>query len=315
MTLESTPKNASTPVQNQQAPERSRREFKTILSDRLPCWYEMSWETEGPALVLRVHKSYADSLSVRPDAPIVTSFQNTFGLGSFVGDLGGNFGFNDALKNRGEKDGFYEYGIEIPTIKSLSDSNCDRCNGSGRDQELDMTCTICDGEGKAPFYDWKHAHEVSTTLHILTMRLFYPDHDVPTTLPQLLTFESSGASEHSALHGEISIALKEWLASGAAGTQFPSAVAAMEAAYKKMFGPHLGFVTKHRFEARHKSGGLIVSCPGEACGIYPADWNFRAARGYKFSSHNVDNPAQQLQLLAGLAAIHDFARKRNVGVT
>src|SRR3989304_8558434 len=95
----------------QQAPERAGREFKAILWESLPCWHELSWENEGPALILRVHESYADTLTVRPDAPIVLGFQKTSELGDFKGDLRGNYGFNEALRNRGQKDGFYEFAI------------------------------------------------------------------------------------------------------------------------------------------------------------------------------------------------------------
>lgn len=295
--------------QNQQAPERARREFKTILFETLPCWHELSWENEGPTLVLRVHQSYANALSIKPDAPIVLSFQKTLELGDFKGDLRGNFGFNEALRNRGEKDGFYEFSIELPTIKVKTDSDCDRCGGTGRDADYDESCIPCEGEGKELRYDWRRADEISTSLSILTLRLPYYDQEVPTAFPQLITFEASAGRRNSSLHGEIGIVLQRWLASGPENAQYPSAVTAMVTAYKKMFGSRLDMVAQHRFEASTNRGGLIVSCPGNGCGINPADWNFREGEGYKFSSHNVDTPAEQLTLLAGLAALHDIARR------
>lgn len=264
-----------------QGPDRAR-EFKTILHETLPCWHELSWENEGPTLVLRVHESYADTLRISPDAPIVLGFQKTFELGGFDGDLRGNFGFNEALKNRGEKDGFYEFAIELPTIQGA----------------------------KKLRYEWRRAHEISTSLSILTLRLPYYDHDVPTTFPQLITFQASGSPNHSAVFGEIGIPLRRWLSSKPDHFLVPEAVTAMKSAYMKMFGPGISFVTEHSFEMRIKNnGGLIASCPGNGCGIHPDDWNFREGRGYKFSSHNVDTPAQQLTILAGLAALHNIARR------
>lgn len=281
MTLENGSQGLQGVGQNQQAPERTLQEFKTILGETLPCWHELSWESEEVALVLRIHQSYADAITIKPDAPIVLGFQETFGLGNFNGDLRGNFGFNEALRNRGEKDGFYEFAIELPRIERAT---------------------------REPRLNWRRAHEISTSLDILTMRLHDYDHEVPTIFPQLITFEASGSPKHSALFGEIGIPLRRWLSSKPDHSLVPDAVAAMKAAHVWMFGAH-GSLASH-FEMRIKDkGGLIASCPGEGCGIYPVDWNFREGRGYRFTSHNVNNPAQQLTLLAGLAALHDIARR------
>lgn len=289
----------------------SENRLRTVLEETLPCWHELFWENEGTILGLRIHQSYVKTIRIPPNAPIVSGYQQMFDLGAFNDNLSGNFGFNEALKNRGEKDGFYEFAIEIPTIKKVTDNVCDRCSGSGKDEGLEeLECVKCEGEGKKIHLDWRRAHEISASLAILTMRLPYYDHDVPTALPQLMTFE---ASVNSSLHGEVSIALLGWLASGSKDSQFPDAIAAMLTAYKKMLGSHLGRVAQHSFEMNAYRGGLTASCPGEACGIYPRDWNLREGRGYEFSSHNVDTPAQQLTLLVGLAALHDIARRELPG--
>src|SRR3989304_7804187 len=193
-----TPDNRPYTPQGMGRGPETAREFKTVLREILPCWHELSWENEGPTLVLRIHQNYVDALSVKPDAPIVAHFQKAFELGNFEGDLRGNFGFNEALKNRGEKDGFYEYAIEIPSIMGPTDVVCDRCDGTGRDEDLDTRCLRCEGGGKELHYEWGRAHEISTSLSILTSRLGYYDYDVPTTVPQLLTFESFCGPGHSA---------------------------------------------------------------------------------------------------------------------
>jgi len=310
MTPESAPQKQDGVNQSRQATETSRREFRTILLETLPCWHELSWDAKGPALVLRIHQNYTDAIRIKPDAPIVLGFQKTFDLGGFEGDLEGNFGFNEALKNQGEKDGFYQYSIELPTIKVTTDTNCDRCDGMGRDADYDEDCIRCQGGGKEIRYDWKRAHEISTSLNILTLRLPSYDHDVSTHFPQLITFEASGSPKNSAVFGEISIPLRNWLSSNPDHSVVPEAVTAMKDAYMRMFGARMGLVEEHRFEMRiENNGGLIASCPGDACGIHPENWNFTEGRGYEFSSHNVDTPMQQLTLLAGLAALHDIARR------
>jgi hypothetical protein len=64
-----------------------------------------------------------------------------------------------------------------------------------------------------------------------------------------------------------------------------------------------------RFEISEK-GGLIIDCPGDACGINPSGWSqISPDRGYKFGCHNVDTPAQQLILLIGLAVLHQEVDK------
>jgi len=74
----------------------------------------------------------------------------------------------------------------------------------------------------------------------------------------------------------------------------------------------LGSFDEYDFRAyvRNDKGGLVFDCPpGNACGIYPSNWDMDKGRGYKFNCHNVDNAAQQITLLAGLATLHDYARK------
>ena len=84
-------------------------------------------------------------------------------------------------------------------------------------------------------------------------------------------------------------------------------------AYTKMDGRKPDIFHDYDFRIALKNGRLIMDCPGNACGINPdEEWGEKDDRGYKFSGHNVDNPMQQLTLLAGLAALHDEARKAGV---
>lgn len=87
-------------------------------------------------------------------------------------------------------------------------------------------------------------------------------------------------------------------------------IQAMKTAYKRMFGPdHIDEYSFHAYVA-YKGGWLNVGCPGNACGLNPTSQGVtEKGKGYEFACHNVDTPAQQITLLAGLAALHDKARK------
>ena len=55
--------------------------------------------------------------------------------------------------------------------------------------------------------------------------------------------------------------------------------------------------------------GVPNSIIDYACGLNPSHDHMDIGQGYEFSCHNTDTPAQQLTLLAGLAALHDLVRK------
>ena len=87
---------------------------------------------------------------------------------------------------------------------------------------------------------------------------------------------------------------------------------AMVVAYNKMLGKDSYNEHSTWAEIAYNNGWLNTSCPGDACGLHPADFSIERGEGYRFTCHNVDNPMQQITLLAGLAALHDKARKERV---
>ena len=102
----------------------------------------------------------------------------------------------------------------------------------------------------------------------------------------------------------------KFLSSFAPDTEIIEVRKAMIAVWKKMFGK-LEAYDKYSFIAKvaYKDGWFNMSCPGDACGLHPADnMGTVSGRGYKFSCHNVDNPMQQIALLAGLAVLCDKAK-------
>lgn len=55
-------------------------------------------------------------------------------------------------------------------------------------------------------------------------------------------------------------------------------------------------------------GRMILTCPGQACGLSPENTSFDQINGGRLTSNNVDNPRQALTLLAGLAAFNMAVR-------
>lgn len=306
MTSENPPQEKA--IDNSRNPEYSPITYKDIIRGTLPCWYEISWEESPPTLVVRTHRDVAKEALISPEAPIVLAFQDSLNVGDFSGDLNGNFGFNEALKKRGEKDGFIEHEIKIPNIRKISEIDCERCDGTGEHDIFDI-CFGCEGEGKEIEYAWGRVDQISTSLNILACSLSLFDKKVDSAFPQLLTFEVASRRGYYGLAGAICVPLREWLVSSSDESHIFRSESAMKTAYRQMYRQNLGVVEKYSFRARINNGGLVVDCPGDACGIHPSDWHFRDGEGYKFSSHNVDTPAQQLTLLVGLASLHDIARK------
>ena len=122
------------------------------------------------------------------------------------------------------------------------------------------------------------------------------------------------------LYGEFSKAIVSWM-KNIGSVEVESFLnflkIRMIKAYGKMYGCKLDKMEvfdAYDFKMMMKNGRIIMDCPGDACGVHPSEdyWDDKEETGYKFSCHNVDNPMQQLTFLAGLAALHDKARKAGI---
>jgi hypothetical protein len=295
------------------------RQFKTITRDSIPCWYELSWQEKEPAIILRVHQDFVESAPpIKQDAPIAIGLKKDFGFKKFTGSLNENFGFDDALEILSPKDEFTEFLIKIPEIKKVTQKKCRSCGGTGKDEfRAGEKCLTCDGKGREFDFDFEKAETISASLTVFFLLAMHPEKETSSPVPQLLTVQTTinrdigGAS----LWGEYTLHLRKWLASLWQGGQTPilEMSRAMQTAYTKMFGPS-DYIKDYAFRASvdYEWGWLNVDCPGDACGLNPghdAEYDMKHGGGYKFTCHNVDNTGQQLTLLAGLAALHDLARK------
>lgn len=298
------------------------KDFKLITRENIPCWYELSWNEKEPAIILRIHRDFvkaAQTLSV--ETPIVQYFMKEFKFSNFKGNLNDDFGFDNNLFEgtfdyQGEKGEFTEFLIKIPIIKAKTQEVCDSCHGSGKDkiiEEDERKCFSCGGTGFEYVYKWQLVHAISASFSTFFRLASFHEKETSAPFPQLMTIETITGTEmwHSgSLGGEFSIPLTKWLASLYQGrdTTIPEVVKATKTAYDHMFHDDC---SSYGFKAYvgSKDGGVIIDCPGDATGIHPDEWRIEKGQGYKFCCHNVDNAAQQLTLLAGLAALHSKARK------
>ncbi|MDO8498232.1 MAG: hypothetical protein Q7S44_00355 [bacterium] len=294
--------------------ERKTSEIRDISLRDLPCWYELSWIESGPTLVLRIHEDFIENAyQMTPNSPIIRALAQDLDLGNFSGDFQGHIGFEEALKNQGKKDGFTEFALAVPQIKRITDQECQWCGGSGQDDLRDWECLRCEGSGKGYEMDWHQAYTASASLTAFTVLLRLSEKDTSTLFPQLLTFQTITQKDMhgGSLGAEVSFPLRQWLSRYAGSNTLPEVTRAMMATYDQMFG--LKDLDEYCFQMIiREDGALMMDCPGNASGLHPdhqAINGIDRGYGYELACHNVDSPAQQLTLLAGLAALHDKARK------
>ncbi len=286
------------------------RHFNIVVDDE-PCWYELGWEKQGPALILRVHNDFIRHVrSVPASAPIVTHFKEKFKFGSFSDDFSGDFGFEGAFIRRGEENGFTVFAIPMPKVKVITDEPCRSCKGSGESEFGDGVCLLCSGTKKRDKYVWHEAYAISATYTFFSNIALFPEQQTICQAPQLMTLQTMTEYDMhgGSLGGTYGKHVTAFLSTHGPHTALPYMIDAMKAAYDAMIG--LREFDKHSFlaDVAYENGWLNVSCPGDACGLHPSHYGTEKGRGYEFSCHNVDNPAQQITLLAGLGALHDVVR-------
>lgn len=278
----------------------------------MPCWYELSWRNAGgeQKLLLRIHGDFVSSIKEIPaDALVVGDFMNEFKFKTFGGRFGADMGFEGSLKYQGTAGEFLEYEIPTPLVKKFKNEPCVHCGGMGYDEILRRDCLFCE-KGRESYYDWEPAFAVSASLTLLFMIMRFPKEETNAEVPQLMRVDTATTKESYGgwISGEYGRELAAYLRFRPTGS-IPEMVSAMKTVFSRMEG-NMPNGYEGRFEAHVRSGDgwLNVSCPGDAAGLHPESDIVDRGCGYKFSCHNVDQPMQQLMLLASLAALHDLAR-------
>ena len=286
-----------------------------ITKDNIPCWYELGWDKETKSLILRVHKEFAEKTRTFLVHDIVVwSYKKEFQFLSYSPDFSGEyFGFDNAFRKYRESGEYIEYEIKIPNLGM--EVNCDYCFSAGKNS-FDEPCPICDGSRKKICYSFKTAFAISASFTIF-FKLAYWGRIIEISSKKFQLFEIETVTERnsvgngSSISGWFSERLTTWLRS-LQNSSLADIVLAMKIANNQMFKGKNGIFQSLQFGADiGKKGRLILKCPGDASGIYPMS-NDQGREDYIFGSCNMDSPVQQITVLAGLAALHDEARKAGV---
>lgn len=287
--------------------------LKFRMSDeRVPCVYDLYFiEGNPPILRLRLHKDFVEAN--KDKAPLelfIRSFQEKHDLGEFLPFGSGYFGFDKVIK-QGETVGeFIEYNIEIPVFMKETPEPCKHCKGTGWDKYFGRPCSWCEGSKHEIFYDWRLLNAVSASLHILNIFTELFEKDTSAKNSQLLSFQiiCGKGMDGYPISGTYGIDFCNWLMSLPAPHYFDEAIKAMQSVHYHITRRKSGY--SWDFQAYiEKNAWLIISCPGDACGIFPEGHSWKPGEGKEYSCHNMDNPWQQILLLVALAVLSDMARK------
>lgn len=257
--------------------------MKTLIQENIPCWYELRFSKE-PAIILRIHQDYICGLKRLAckidELPLFKLFD---AREKFKCDFDNDFGFGGVLKLKRKTDSFSEFAIEIPKI------------------------------AKSPELIHLAVLSFSATFNLLNFQPKHSDNKM-MQLMEIDTFvENNKVFNARAMSGAFSPVFVRWLEGFEIGHNFSKVIEAMISVYS-LFYKIEGY-ERHEFKARIgelKKGYLILGCRGtNCCQINPCgSWD--EDEGYYFGYHNIDYSHQQLTLLAGLATLHDEARKAGV---
>lgn len=323
----------------------SQTEFALLEYESIPCWHEISFDSETLAMTVSVHGDFLRHLPLLAvDFPIVGFAMKECGLKEFHGDFQGpRFGFNGAPENIGERDGFVRQSVKIPVLERFHVEICRQCQGHGRDlfdpcdvcgqtgrarrmlmcsscegakeDDFGDECRYCQGKGKRPdsWMDWDSFFAISATFSLffeLMARGQDRDKITSCSAPQLIliTTGTQRGMHGCPISGTYGIELVNWLI-GQQG-EIPEVTDAMRRTWEKAYGSFDAMDQMHTRAEVRTNGWLGIGCPGDRAGLHPNfNGHITQGRGFEFSDHNVDTPLQQLTLLAGLGALCNKARQ------
>ncbi|MFA5368543.1 MAG: hypothetical protein WC303_00865 [Candidatus Paceibacterota bacterium] len=284
------------------------------VSERItPCLYEISYvDRDGqPVLLLKIHKDFVRKYkNIMPIRSFLYNFQRMHNLEEFSPFGKKYFGFDKSFKLNKITKNFIEYEIEIPVFRKRLPQVCEHCKGSGRDEDFDRKCSWCDGSGFKILYDWKPFHAICSSLQIFANMAEIFDGSISTKNNQLLTFKlvCGEGQGHYPISGSYGVEFCNWLNTMPDYYEFKDVILAMWNVHTHIYNRDAAIYCLS-FEAHVRSSAwLILSCPGDACGIFPVD-SWEPGKGMEFECHNMDTPIQQILLLVGLAVLSDLSKK------
>ena len=318
-----------------------------IKYNDVPCWYEIGFDSERTGIILRIQKDFLKYIpTLSQAAPIVAAFLKQFGFSRFDPDMEGEtFGFEGCFKRKKDDGSSIVWYVDIPVFekrvyvtcshcqghKNLLEDVCSWCGGKGQVVELEV-CSTCKNDPESVFYDdcheckgdrkiektfmdWQSLYSISATFTLFFQLMDFgldKENSISNKRFQLITVNTVTIRDmHGAsLGGNYSKVLVRWLSSFPQDTEITEMSLAMKKVWTKLFNKCDRYEQSHIYaKVAYQNGWLNVNCPGDACGLHPgSNTGFRPNEGYDFSCHNVDNPMQQLTLLAGLGALCDKVR-------
>ena len=277
-----------------------------LITTRIPRRYTFSWDTRKKAIVLYVHRDCLMSFPlVLSSSPLVVDLKGNRVLGSFsLNLLDDHFGINRTIVKTSESAGYFEYTIALPEIRTITDTPCDKCDGTGIRELQKDTCPVCMGDTKKRKTNMQRAYDTTASLECFLYLLEYCT-DTSAREPQHIKLRmlSREGREGSALGGYFGIDFVKYLHNhhkNLRETVAHEVVEAMKSAHHIM--DRTRDVT-HSLNCSLPQGDLTLTCPDDACNVSMTHHGSGTQRGREFSSHNVDRPIQSLTLLAGLASL------------
>lgn len=291
--------------------------MKTIISDTLPCWWKLGWSPADNSLKILVAESFISAFPPIPtNSPLILQVKEQISydlFASFSCDLTApHFGFNQSIKRVPETkphESFVTFTANLPQVYCQTGMVCRECGGTG-EREPGSYCYSCGGSKVDGVYDWDRAYSVTKSLQLMFW-LF--DLEVETKMltqtPQLLrlTLCAERDMHGSSLGGYLSkegFQTFDHLVHG--NTSHVREVekgitSALKQAWKHMMGNENHVNYNLRAEIREGTSDLFITCPGNAAGVYTTNERRSTHSGCEISCHNMDNPAQALSCIAGLA--------------
>ncbi|MFA5432514.1 MAG: hypothetical protein WC319_06530 [Candidatus Paceibacterota bacterium] len=281
-----------------------------VEREMVPCLYEISFkEEDNPVLLLRLHKDFVEAKKdLIPTASFIEGIRREHNLGEFFPLREEYFGFDNAIKKSGIVGEFVEFKIKIPIFAKETERLCKYCEGTGVDNYFKRECSFCEGGRYEIFYDWKSFDAISASLQILTMMTEVFDQSTQSQDCQLFTFQviCGKGQGHYPIGGHYGISFCDWLSSFPEHHQFDEIVKVMQDIYTHIYQRRF---SGWDFQACVSGDAwLIISVPGNACGIFP-EGGYESGQGREFSCHNMDTPIQQIILLVALAVLSDMTRE------
>lgn len=253
-----------------------------ILHERVPAWYEVGLAEGCKAIIVRLHRQTAAYVKRRltRSSPFVLGLTKELKIPEFLPPTEEAWGFGMVL---------------VPALEE-------------RDDWMAWQCPL-------PVWTkehWTSAYAVSATLNVLFTCAYSLEEPTVSPMPQLLqlSFCTFRDMHGGSLNVEVAAALSAWIATQPDNSRNEKIEEAMKRAYQQTYRSRMSELDTHRFRAWFRQPHWVnLTVPGNACGLDPKDYDACPGHGYTLLPHNVDSPFQQLTLLAGIAAMHDLARK------